>query len=255
MLQYVEPVWSGTMVYRSLVPAERLREVCGGREHRVLQHTTIYCGKDKHLISYSIGKGASTVNIALTSCNPNNEGKPFVGPWVTDCTSDDVRQVFRNFEPEVQELLQCVDKVTLWAIHALRPLPFYVTTRVALLGDAAHAMLPYQGAGAGQAIEDAFILASLLGHPATTAATVSHALHAYEAVRLPFANARIEGSRMNGLMYSFNSIHGDHLESLVPAFEAQWNWLWDVSVDEEVQTSLELMTHRVSTISQQISKL
>ena len=37
--------------------------------------------------------------------------------------------------------------------------------RTALLGDAAHAMLPHLGAGAGQAIEDARVLVKLLTHP------------------------------------------------------------------------------------------
>jgi len=244
MLQYVEPIWSGTMVYRSLVPAQQLREVTG-REHRVMKDATIYCGKNKHLVSYGIGKGANIVNIVATVSNPSDEGKAFTGPWVTDTTPENVRKHFQGWEPEVQELVQCVDKATLWAIHYLKPLPFYVTSRVALLGDAAHAMLPHQGAGAGQAIEDAFILASLLGNPAAINATVPDALFAYEAVRLPFANARIEGSRINGLMYGFNSTHGDRLETLAPAVEAQWNWLWETTLAEEVQACLDLMEHRV----------
>lgn len=37
--------------------------------------------------------------------NPADEGKPFLGPWVTDCSPDDVRDSFRDWEPEVQELL------------------------------------------------------------------------------------------------------------------------------------------------------
>lgn len=40
LLQYIEPIWSGTMVYRSLIPAERLREAVG-RRHRVVDDPTI----------------------------------------------------------------------------------------------------------------------------------------------------------------------------------------------------------------------
>ena len=66
---------------------------------------------------------------------------------------------------------QCLDRTTKWAIHELKPLPFYTLDRVVLVGDAvcglhrtvqsipfmdygqAHGMTPHQGAGAGQAIE------------------------------------------------------------------------------------------------------
>jgi 2-polyprenyl-6-methoxyphenol hydroxylase-like FAD-dependent oxidoreductase len=43
-----------------------------------------------------------------------------------------------------------------------RPLPTYVRERVALLGDAAHAMTPNLGQGAGQAIEDAVVLGAVV---------------------------------------------------------------------------------------------
>jgi len=43
----------------------------------------------------------------------------------------------------------------------------HVQGRVALVGDAAHPMLPYLAQGAGMAIEDAFALASALSHAST----------------------------------------------------------------------------------------
>jgi 2-polyprenyl-6-methoxyphenol hydroxylase-like FAD-dependent oxidoreductase len=54
------------------------------------------------------------------------------------------------------------------------PLPAYHRGRVAILGDAAHAMTPHLGQGACQAIEDAVVLASVAG-PGTPATTLSDA--------------------------------------------------------------------------------
>lgn len=62
---------------------------------------------------------------------------------------------------------------SVWAVHAVDPpLDSFVKGRVALLGDAAHAMLPHLGAGAGQGLEDAVVLVKLLGHPQVSKANV-----------------------------------------------------------------------------------
>ncbi|WFE99540.1 FAD-dependent oxidoreductase [Micromonospora sp. WMMD964] len=66
--------------------------------------------------------------------------------------------------------------------HLAVPLPTYVRGRVALLGDAAHAMTPNLGQGAGQAIEDAVVLGAVC---ADGAATVPAALAAYDEQRRP----------------------------------------------------------------------
>ncbi|WP_331743186.1 FAD-dependent monooxygenase [Kitasatospora sp. NBC_01300] len=74
------------------------------------------------------------------------------------------------------------------------PLPAYHHGRVTLLGDAAHAMCPFQGQGACQAIEDAVVLASAL----TPAADPATTLPAYTAARLPRTTAIVTGSRRIG---------------------------------------------------------
>ncbi|QKV91266.1 FAD-dependent monooxygenase [Streptomyces sp. NA02950] len=66
--------------------------------------------------------------------------------------------------------------------HMTCPLPAHHRGRVALLGDAAHAMAPTMGQGGNQAIEDAVVLAH---HLAPDTADPSAALAAYTADRLP----------------------------------------------------------------------
>lgn len=65
-------------------------------------------------------------------------------------------------------------------------------------------MAPHQGSGAGQAVEDAYILAALLSNPLTTLKTLPTALKVYEEVRLPFAKDVLRRTAVNGRLYEFN---------------------------------------------------
>lgn len=84
-------------------------------------------------------------------------------------------------------------------IEELPPLPAMHRGRVAVLGDAAHAMTPDLGQGACQAIEDAVVLAASLDphNPASVAA----ALGRYTAARLPRTTAIARRSRKAGALY------------------------------------------------------
>ncbi|KAF9501924.1 FAD/NAD(P)-binding domain-containing protein [Pleurotus eryngii] len=238
LLDLIDPVWSGTIAYRGLIPAERLNG-----KHRAVEVPMMYCGQDKHVVSYSISQ-SSVVNVVTFSSNPNEEGRPYGGPWVVECEREELLESYSGWEPEVGELLQCIDNPTKWAIHQLKPLPFFVSGRVALIGDSAHAMVPHQGAGAGQAIEDAYIIACLISR--ASEATVDLALQAYELVRLPVANHVLEGSAESGKMYEFNSQHGDDYRILGRAIEQQWNWIHWPSPNEDLACALDWVSQQLT---------
>ncbi len=84
---------------------------------------------------------------------------------------------------------ESVGRSDLW--HVDTPLPAYHKGRVALLGDAAHAMAPTLGQGAGQAIEDAVVLAH---HVDGSMAYVPTALQSYTVIRRPRATALVQRS-------------------------------------------------------------
>ncbi|WP_181767064.1 FAD-dependent oxidoreductase [Streptomyces albidus (ex Kaewkla and Franco 2022)] len=91
---------------------------------------------------------------------------------------------FGTWHEPVPAILEAVrpEQILRNDVHqAAVPLPAYHRGRVAVLGDAAHAMPPTLGQGGNQAIEDAVVLA----HHARPSADLSQALTAYTHDRLP----------------------------------------------------------------------
>ncbi|KIP07412.1 hypothetical protein PHLGIDRAFT_47961, partial [Phlebiopsis gigantea 11061_1 CR5-6] len=149
-LRGVAPRWSGTTAYRATIPTDVLRARCPG--HRVLDAPYVYLGRNAQVTTYPIARGA-LVSVAACTASYEREGTSFDAPWVQDVPRDTLRADLALWEPEVQALFDCVQSTSRWAVHTTPPLRSFVSGRAVLLGDAAHAMMPYQGSGAGQAIE------------------------------------------------------------------------------------------------------
>ena len=92
-------------------------------------------------------------------------------------------EAFAGWHPAVTEMLAAVPQSPRWGLFTRRPLARWNRGPVVLLGDAAHAMLPHQGQGAGQTIEDAAVLACELAAELDRAADVPAALRRYELRR------------------------------------------------------------------------
>ncbi|KAI0358146.1 FAD/NAD(P)-binding domain-containing protein [Trametes cingulata] len=249
------PKWSGTLAYRATIPANKLRSLLP--DHRVLENPMVYFGKNTQLTVYPIARG-TLINFAAMCARYDCEHTTFDQPWVQDVSRDELLHDFDQWEPEVQALFKCIDRVNRWAVHTTLPLPSFVSGHVALLGDAAHAMMPYQGAGAGQSIEDAYVLATLLADPRTTRATLDRALHAYDTVRRPFAHRVQTASRENGLLYTLNypgltfdgpaRTSGSHaradekkLAEIKSRICRNWAWAWETTIDADLQRAVRML--------------
>ncbi|PSR73284.1 hypothetical protein PHLCEN_2v10862, partial [Hermanssonia centrifuga] len=233
--KYIDPVWTGRVAYRVLIPVERFPIS--------VREDPNFVRPVKHIVRYCIADG-SMMNVVGFVSQPELAETLYDSPWSTECETEEFINCYPEWEPEVLEMLKLADKPMKLAIHDLRPLPVYVSGNVALVGDAAHAMTPHQGTGAGQAIEDACVLASLLGHPSTTLDTLSCALKAYEEIRLPFANNVLMRSRLAGLLYEFNSECGDDYTAIHSILEHQFDWVDGDGVKQQIQKALTKMEDR-----------
>jgi 2-polyprenyl-6-methoxyphenol hydroxylase-like FAD-dependent oxidoreductase len=114
---------------------------------------------------------------------------------------DPIPGLIERFERWAPELISVISATPPTAVlrHDLYDRPPstpWVQGRIALLGDAAHPMLPFLGQGACQAIEDA----EVIGETLTTGSSVPNALKAYEKQRKPRATRAVRASRQMGRM-------------------------------------------------------
>jgi salicylate hydroxylase len=168
----VEPRFSGLCAYRCLVPADRAPAMA----RRPVQ--TLWLGPGHHVVHYPIS-GGRLINVVAFA--PAGDWR--TESWTADGEVSDLLAELTGWDPRVVQLAGSATTTKRWAIYDRDPLARWTDGRIALLGDAAHAMLPFFGQGAAQAIEDAAVLARCLGEAAPSA--VPAALARYEQIRRP----------------------------------------------------------------------
>jgi salicylate hydroxylase len=147
---------------------------------------------------------------------------------------------FTDWGDAARVLLECIPAPTLWALHELEELPGYVHGRVGLIGDAAHAMLPHQGAGAGQGLEDAWLLARLLADPQVLASRPQAVLEVYDVIRRPRACRVQRTSREAGELYELRDpAVADNEQLLGKTLAQRFDWLWDHDLQSDLQEARE----------------
>ncbi|KAI0248756.1 salicylate hydroxylase [Lactifluus subvellereus] len=240
----IEPRFSGVFSYRTLIPAERLSRIAP--RHRVFSSPVQYLGKNKHIMAYPISRGRF-INFVAFEVNPDEEGTHFGGAWVSNVDSSHVSNLFRSWEKEVGELVQCLYGLTItrWVVNVLSTLPFFAFGNVAVMGDAAHAMPPFQGAGAGQAMEDAWILAALLSHRLATRDTAAQVLGIYSRIRQPLAKEAWKRSRINGEHFALRRLGPDasplRLQEITKDIQENFEWVSEMDAEQDMRRAMELL--------------
>ncbi|KAF8984592.1 hypothetical protein BDQ17DRAFT_1436978 [Cyathus striatus] len=114
-------------------------------------------------------------------------------------------------------------------------------------------MLPMQGSGAGQAIEDAYTLSHLLLRSLQDNIPIHRVTEAYSKGRLPLANLVIQKSREVAETLTFHTPEYEGinnaddgsvkrlLERMAAEYPALYDWMEDISVDEEVEKALKML--------------
>lgn len=167
------PEFTGLGAFRGLVPRASLPESAE------LASVSVWVGPGQHFVHYPVSGGLLNLVGLVTLPDP----EPFQR---RDATPAQFRQAFADWNPQMLALIDALGHTQLWGLFRVARLPRWVTGRVTLIGDAAHAMLPFAAQGACQAIEDAAALAACLTDGRDDI-DVDVALARFEAGRMPRA--------------------------------------------------------------------
>jgi 2-polyprenyl-6-methoxyphenol hydroxylase-like FAD-dependent oxidoreductase len=220
----VQPQFSGLIAWRGTLDATQLPREYASRRVQV------WMGPNAHLVAYPIS-GARQINVVAVV--PGEWNRP---GWSAPGEIGEIKNVFgsSHWAGPARMMISAVDGWRKWALFTVPDGGGWSKGAVALLGDAAHAMLPFAAQGAGMAIEDAAVLAKCLKEAAgeNPAAAVPVALKRYARLRRPRVSRVQRAARQAGTIYHLTgamALARDlAIKTLGPRrMLARQNWIYD----------------------------
>jgi len=219
----VQPQFSGLIAWRGTLAATALpREYTSPR-------VQLWMGPNAHLVAYPIS-GGRQINIVATV--PGTWNRP---GWSAPGEANEIKRAFASsrWPATARMLVGAVDDWRRWALYTVPDGIEWSQGQIALLGDAAHAMLPFAAQGAGMAIEDAAALAKSLSEGATdNPAGVAVALKRYGRLRRGRIAKVQRAARRQGRIYHMNGLAAAARDFVIQALGpdrmlARQDWIFD----------------------------
>ena len=188
----VQPRFSGLIAWRGTLEATQLPREYASRR------VQLWMGPNAHLVAYPIA-GARQIN--MVAVVPGTWNRP---GWSAPADGNELKNIFASptWPGPARMMIGAVDNWKKFALFTLPEGNEWTRGAVALLGDAAHAMLPFAAQGAGMAIEDAAVLAKCVSEAAgENGAGIPAALQRYAQARRARVARVQRTARRNGTIY------------------------------------------------------
>ncbi len=219
------PEYSGSRAYRGLIASEKLP---GWRK----EAHQVWMGDGKHFMVFPVRSGRLLNYVGFVPTEDQT-----IESWSAIGDRDELAASFAGWDPRVVGLLEKVETCFWWGLYDRTPLASWTKGRIALLGDAAHAMLPHVGQGANQAIEDGVALAVFL--EGQDSSDVAEALRRYESFRRERTGIVQAEARRNGLRYDSRYPSLEQRDREIANAAVFRKWLYDYDVERAALAYLD----------------
>lgn len=185
MLGSEAPAFTGNVAWRAVVPIRDL-------ESQLPPPTAcVWMGRGRHAVTYRLRRGDLTNFVGIVERDNWTEES-----WTSQGHIEDALKDFEGWDPVITNLIKSVkpDALFRWALYDRAPFSRWIDNRIALLGDAAHPMLPFLAQGAAMAVEDSWVLAREISQENRSP---QEALQAYQSARLKRTSRVQRASRAN----------------------------------------------------------
>jgi salicylate hydroxylase len=222
----VQPQFSGLIAWRGTLEAAQLPR------EQIARRVQLWMGPKAHLVAYPIS-GERQVNVVAVV--PGSWNRP---GWSTSGEASEISGVFASarWPAPARTMIEAVGDWRKWALFTIPDGGRWTEGAAALLGDAAHAMLPFAAQGAGMAIEDAAVLAKCLGETQNEGGpAIPSAMQRYARLRRARV-ARIQRTaRSSGQTYHLTGPAAYARDLVIRALGgerllARQNWIYDWQV-------------------------
>lgn len=185
------PQFSGLIAWRGTLETSRLDS------HLIPHGVQLWMGPKAHLVVYPVSSGERINMVAIMPGTALQPGSNDTGD------AGEIRRHFAasRWPANARAMIERIETWRRWPLFTIQDGGIWHEGAVALLGDAAHAMLPFAAQGAGMAIEDAAVLAQCLGTAGDDADRIAPALARYAALRQPRVAHVQRTARQSGQIY------------------------------------------------------
>lgn len=234
-----KPIFSGQIAYRGVIQIKDIKD------WPFPSYSVLWLAKHRHFLVFPISRNEQ-LNIVAFVTKGEGDVKDVEESWTSICDRKDVETDFEGFDKYVQNIIGLMpEQPSKWRLNDRKPLDKWhnMNGKVILLGDSAHAMLPHLGAGAGQSLEDGWVLGRALSEHLSAPSSNSHfstleqTAKLYQTVRLPRAQKTQATSRAAGNTYELQTddMIDKSLEECLPILaertRERMKWVWEEDLD------------------------